>query len=80
MPLLGSEAVLGKQIAAMIIAELSAIGAPPPPTALPNIDALGNGIAKALIPHLISFAQVAPGIPTAGSPAAQITVGVGTLL
>lgn len=80
MPLLGSESVLGAQIFSMVQAELAATGHPPGPASLPNLQALCNGIAKALIPHIVSFAQVAPGIATAGSPSAQVTVAPGNLL
>jgi hypothetical protein len=80
MPLMGTETVLGAQIFSMVQAELSSTGHPPDPTSLPNLQAFCNGIAKAIVPHIVSFAQVAPGIPTAGSPASQVTVGPGTLL
>jgi len=80
MPLVGSEAVLGAQILSMVQAELAATGQPPDPTSIPNLQAFCNGIAKAIVPHLVAFAQVAPGQVTAGSPTTQVTTTPGNLL
>jgi len=80
MPLMGTETVLGAQIFSMVQAELASTGQPPDPTSLPNLQAFCNGIAKAIIPHIVSFAQVAPGQLTAGSPASQVTTTPGNLL
>lgn len=82
MPLKGSEQVLAASMFAMVKAQ---IGAAPPPF-IPNPDAdkqlkaLCTGIANAIVPHLLTMAQVAPGIPTAGSPAAQLTTAPGALM
>lgn len=77
MPLMGSEKVLGAQMFTMVSAEL---GPPPNPEAAQQLQKLCNGLANAIIPHIVSMAMVAPGIPTAGSPLAQSTVGPGTLM
>ena len=77
MRLAGTEAVLAKTMFSMITAEL---GPPPNPEAAKQLEGLCNGIANALIPHLISMAQVAPGIVTAGGPAAQATTTPGVLI
>ena len=80
MPLAGTETVLGAQIFSMVQSELAATGHPPDPASLPNLQAFCNGIAKAIIPHIVSFAQVAPGQLTAGSPASQVTTTPGTIM
>lgn len=77
MPLTGSESILAAQLFTMVTAE---IGALPNPDAVKQLKALCTGIANAIVPHIVTMAQVAPGIPTAGSPASQLTVGTGTLM
>lgn len=77
MALAGTEQVLAKSIYAMISAEL---GPPPNPESAKQLQGLCNGIANAIIPHIISMAQVASGIPTAGSPAAQSTIAPGKII
>jgi len=42
--------------------------------------ALSRAIAKVLAKTLLSDAKVAPGIPTAGSPAAQVTTAPGSIV
>lgn len=42
--------------------------------------ALSKAIAKVLADTLLKDAQVAPGIPTAGSPAAQATTAPGSII
>jgi len=77
MPLAGTEAILAAQMFSMVTAELGPL---PNPEAAVQLNKFCSGLAKAIIPHIVSMAQVAPGIPTAGSPAAQVTVGPGVLL
>ena len=77
MPLAGTEAILGAQMFTMVSAEL---GPPPNPESAKQLQKLCNGLAKAIVPHIVSMTQVAPGIPTAGSPSAQITTAPGILL
>lgn len=77
MPLTGTESALAASMYAMVTAE---IGAPPNPEASKQLKALCSGIAKAIVPHIVSMAQVAPGIPTAGSPVAQATTAPGTII
>ena len=77
MPLMGSESVLAAQLFTMVTAE---IGALPNPDAVKQLKALCTGIANAIVPHILTMTQVAPGIPTAGSPSSQLTVGMGTLM
>jgi len=77
MALTGTEAVLAKSIYAMVSAEL---GPPPNPEAAKQLEGLCNGIANAIIPHLISMAQVSPGIITAGGPASQVSTSPGILI
>ena len=77
MPLTGTEAVLGKSIYGMVVAEM---GPPPTPEAAKQLEGLCNGIANAIVPHIVSMTQVAPGITTAGSPSAQVTTSPGTLV
>lgn len=80
MPLMGSETVLAAQMFSLVQAELAATGQPPDPASLPNLQAFCNGLAKAIVPHIVSFAQVAAGIPTAGTPSAQATVAPGVII
>jgi hypothetical protein len=80
MPLAGTEKILGAQMFAMVQAELASDLAGASPQALMQLQKLCNGLANAIVPHIVTMTQVAPGIPTAGSPASQLTVGMGTLL
>ena len=80
MPLMGSESILAAQMFAMVQAELAADLAGASPQAMAQLQKLCTGLANAIVSHIVTMAQVAPGIPTAGSPASQLTVGMGTLL
>ena len=63
MPITGMETVLAAQLEAMITAETIAAGnAPPDPK---SVKGLANGIAKAIIPFLVTNVMVNPGIATA---------------
>lgn len=42
-------------------------------------EAIAKAVAKVLVEELTTNAQVLPGIPTAGSPAAQTSVGPGKI-
>ena len=77
MPLMGTESVLAASMFSMVIAELGAL---PNPEAAEKLQKLCSGLAKAIVPHIVSMAQVAPGQQTAGSPASQITVTPGQLM
>jgi len=77
MPLAGSEKILAAQMFAMVTAE---IGAFPNPEAAAQMKKLCAGLANAIVPHIVSMAQVAPGILTSGSPVAQVTTSMGTIL
>lgn len=77
MPLTGSEAILASQIFTMVTAE---IGALPNPDAVKQLKALCTGIANAIVPHIVTMAQVAPGQSTVGSPSAQVTTTPGILM
>ncbi len=80
MPLAGTEKILATQMFAMVQAELAADLATASPQAIMQIEKFCNGIANAIVPHIVSMTQVAPGIPTAGSPAAQLTTAPGVLM
>jgi len=80
MPLLGTDTLLATTMFSLLQVELLATGTPPTPEALKQLKALCNAIAKAVVPHIVANAQVAPGIPTAGSPAAQVTTLPGFIL
>jgi len=77
MPVTGTQKVLAASLFSMIQAELAGAGQPLP-TSAQSLQALCNGIANAIVPHLLLI-TVNPGIPTAGSPAAQVSVGPGTV-
>jgi len=78
MPLTGSATALAALMKSEIIAENSKVGlAPPDPKALTS---LTTAVARAIITHFLAQGQVAPGIPTAGSPAAQATTAPGKLI
>ena len=77
MPLTGTEQVLAKLMFTAVTAEL---GPPPNPEAAKQLEGLCNGIANAIIPHITSMAQVAPGILTSGSPVAQATTTPGMII
>lgn len=80
MPLMGTEKILGAQMFAMVQAELAADLAGASPQAMMQLQKLCNGLANAIVPHIVSMAQVAPGIVIAGSPATQVTTTPGTLM
>ena len=79
MPLAGTEKLLATTMFTMVQAELAADLAGASPQAMMQLQKLCNGLANAIVPHIF-MAQVAPGIPTAGSPAAQATVAPGVLM
>lgn len=79
MPITGTEKVLAASMFAMVQAELAADLATASPQAMMQLQKLCTGLANAIVPHIL-MAQVAPGIPTAGSPAAQATVAPGILM
>lgn len=77
MPIVGMDPLLSKQLIASIQKELAANGATAPsPQALQG---LCDGIAKALIPFLITNLQVAPGIAVATAGGAGATAAPGTV-
>jgi hypothetical protein len=80
MPLAGTEQILAAQMFAMVQAELASDLAGASPQAMMQLKKMCTGLANAIVPHIVSMAQVAPGIPTAGSPAAQATVAPGVLM
>ena len=80
MPLTGSDTLLSSQMLSLVQAELAAIGKPPDPMSIPNLQAFCSGLAKPICLHIVANAQVAAGIPTSGSPAAQITVAPGVIV
>jgi len=76
MPLSGTEAILAAQMFTMVSSEL---GPPPNPEAAAQLQKLCTGLANAIVPHIVSLAQVQPGQLTAGSPSAQVTTTPGIL-
>ena len=80
MPLMGTEKILAAQMFTMVQAELAADLAGASPQAMMQLQKLCTGLANAIVPHIVSMAQVAPGIVTAGSPATQVTTTPGTLM
>jgi len=77
MPLTGTESILAANMFVLVTAEL---GAPPNPQASKQLKALCSGLAKAIVPHIVSMAQVQPGQLTAGTPAAQVTTTPGIIM
>lgn len=76
MPLTGTENSLSASIDSAIRAAITANEGTAP--ANPNvIDSLAEGIANAVIPHIVSNAQVLPGTFVAG---ANPVTGIGALL
>lgn len=73
--LAGTEAALAATMFSLVTAE---IGKPPNPEASKQLKALCTGIAKAIVPHIVANAQVAPGIPI--TPVTGPTIGPGTIL
>lgn len=76
MAILGQEAILEAALTAQIQAEIAAKSGTAPTT--PNaIDGLSSGIAKALIPFLVSNMEVVAGIdvliPATGAPGTPST-------
>ena len=82
MPLTGSDTLLASQMFSLVKVALGPKAAPPfaSPESLIQLKAMCDGMAKAIVTHFLANAQVAPGIPTAGSPAVQATVAPGTLM
>jgi len=79
MPLTGSESILAAQMFAMVKAQLPEMALSSPQATI-QLQKLCTGLANAIVPHIVSMAQVAPGIPTAGSPSAQATVAPGQIV
>jgi hypothetical protein len=77
MPLTGTEQILAASMFTMVQAE---VGALPNPEAIKQLKALCNGLAKAIVPHIVANAMIPAGIGTAGSPTAQLTVTPGTII
>jgi hypothetical protein len=80
------EPKIAKTLQAAIMSELaSAFGGPNAPPDAANshkqlAEAISKAVAKVIANLLLTEVQVAPGIPTAGSPAAQVTTAPGKLL
>lgn len=79
------EPKIAKTLEAAMIAEMTSAYAPGGPDDQADshkklAGALSKAIAKVLAQTLLMDAKVAPGIPTAGSPAAQVTTGPGSLI
>jgi len=72
MPLLGSDAALSKTIQTYIKAQA-------PKTDPVALAALGDGLAKAIIEHLLQYTEVAAGIPVLTSGGAGSTSSPGKL-
>jgi len=79
MPITGTEKVLAASMFSMIQAELATDLASASPQAMMQLQKLCSGLANAIVPHIL-MAQVAPGIATAGSPSAQVSVSPGVLI
>lgn len=83
MPLAGTEALLAQTMYAMVLKEMASdLAGPPPasPQATQQLQKLCTGLANAIVPHIVSMAQVAPGQVTVGSPASQVTTTPGILM
>lgn len=82
MPLAGSDKLLATQMFSLVSAALGPKAAPPfaSPESLQQLQALCDGMATAIVNHFLLNAQVAAGIPTSGSPAAQVTIAPGVLM
>ena len=84
MPLIAP--VIQQKLELAIIAELTAsFGASADPKTVTDSHkkiaaAVAKAVAQVIVTELTTNAQVLPGIPTAGSPAAQTTVGPGKIL
>lgn len=72
MPLLGSDAALSQTIQTYIKANA-------PKSNPAALKALGDGLAKAIIEHLLKFTEVAAGIPVLTSGGAGSTSSPGKL-
>lgn len=82
MPLTGTDSVLAGKLKSSIQSKLEAkLGKSTEKQEF--LQAICEGIAEVLVPHLVSMIMVAPGIPvaTAGGPASQVgaTTGPGTI-
>ena len=77
MPITGTDTVLKSLLMSMIQAELAAIGKPPLPSSLPNLEAMCAGIAKGMTQYLLAHLQIAPGqvVTTPVGPGATTTPG-----
>jgi len=80
MPLAGTEQILAAQMFTMVQAELASDLAGASPQAMAQLQKLCTGLANAIVPHILTMTQVAPGQITAGSPASQVTTTPGTLM
>ena len=77
MPLKGSELILSTLMYKEISTKLGKLANLQSDK---QLKALCDGLAKAICDHIPTAAQVAPGIPTAGSPVAQATTAPGTIM
>jgi hypothetical protein len=77
MPLTGTESILAASMFSMVSAQL---GPSPNPEAAAQLQKLCTGLANAIVPHIITMAQVAPGQVTVGSPASQLTTTPGVII
>ena len=77
MALAGSDVKLGQDMYTMA---RTALGPAPNPESDVQLKSLCSSFATAIINHLLMFGQVAAGIPTLGSPSAQVTTLPGQLM
>lgn len=82
MPLIAAK--IKKEMEAAIMAaltsEFAAEGGADPSSHKKIAAGVAAGVAEVLVKALTTEAQVLPGIPTAGSPAAQTSVGPGKIM
>lgn len=77
MPLTGTESVLQADLVAKITAALAKRGNVQIDPK--SVEGIAEGIAMAVIPHIVAMAEVAIGIQTAGSPSNQTSITPGKL-
>ena len=80
MPLAGSDKLLATQMFSLVKVALGPDMLKASPESTQQLQALCDGMAKAIVNHFLVNAQVAAGIPTSGSPAAQVTIAPGVLM
>lgn len=66
-------------ITAALTTQFSKEGPADPTSHQKTAAAIAQGVTTILIKHLQTSAQILPGIPTAGSPVAQVSVGPGKI-